>query len=83
MLNDGERDGGYGFAQRHRDEERRRDKPAFSQRKIHKKFQTLTYFLTFILWFGCGQNRVSGGELLHSSLHRGDTLGVRLWYFHY
>ena len=31
MLNDGERDGGYGFSQRHRDEERRRDKPAFSQ----------------------------------------------------
>ena len=58
--------------------QRLRDKPAFSQRKIHKKLQILTYYLTFILWFGCGRNRVSGGELLHSSLHRGDTLGVRL-----
>ena len=44
-----------------------------AQREDHEKFLYLTYFLTIILWFSCGWNREPRGELLPSSLHRGDT----------
>ena len=44
-----------------------------AQRGIHKKFLDLPFLFVFIPRFGYGRNRSPRGELLSSSLHRGDT----------
>ena len=72
---------GLRLAQRHREARRRRDKPAFSQRKHPRNCEIYRTFLYHSIVLGLGRARGQRGELLPSSLHRGDTLGERFWHF--
>ena len=64
---------GLRLAQRHREARRRRDKPAFSQRKHPRNCEIYRTFLYHSIVLGLGRARGQRGELLPSSLHRGDT----------
>jgi hypothetical protein len=60
------RDGGYGFAQRHRGGRR-------TQRSYFWQSLDLSICLLLSASLVCGRNRGPRGELLPSSLHRGNT----------
>ena len=58
--------GGYGFAQRHRGGRRTQRSYFWQQRGLSNLFLIAASLV-------CGRNRGPGGELLPSSLHRGDA----------
>ena len=52
---------------------RRRDKPALHRGEYIRNISICCTFLGVFISFVCGRNRGPGGELLPSSLHRGDA----------